>query len=592
MTTLERADQLHKLERISGPAGVAFRQPGSRYWTVVPASRLPDGGLPLGLRWRLSRPDAELRQDPGTTRSVLRWRSRLPVPRLPLWLAVVLMIAVVALGIVGIVRGQGVRVTGGAGLTSWRDLGVAAGMWWLTWALLTWFEASLLAARLQSNVPWAGFAPGPRVERVVYRLNDDTTRAILVVLSPLPVLLAALSWWGRAPAVLLGVSAGAIAQAALLSCPFIPGPGSFLFGRALGVPDVANQLRWALVSHLMTRLPVGRRIRRKAQIGIAVGFGWLATALAGAGFLVHPAIIGSGSAAMAWRGIVGVLIVAYLVRVLVQVRRNYRYGLRLQGRAALRDWTPDEDVLRQWREQSALIRHVPALADAPWRWALAPAGMFLIRRGEHERRFYWIASGRAHVIRQDSGVPIHAATLGAGTGVGEIGLLDGRLRTADVVIAETAVVAWIDYDGFTAALSPDAQARFREVIEAGHSLSRSDVFFGMPDPDRERWIANGHARHYDPGDVVIYEGSDDRWIGLLVSGRLAVERGEATIAELEPDQVFGEIAWLTGLPRTATLRALEPTLVWRWDPDWLSEELARAGILDALRTLAEERLGL
>lgn len=82
-------------------------------------------------------------------------------------------------------------------------------------------------------------------------------------------------------------------------------------------------------------------------------------------------------------------------------------------------------------------------------------------------------------------------------------------------------------------------------------------------------------RHFEPGQVVLEEGSQDRDVYLIVKGRVEVLKGqgeaETVLAERGPGDLFGEMGLLERKPRFATIRALEPTHLLQ-----LSEEGARS----------------
>lgn len=63
------------------------------------------------------------------------------------------------------------------------------------------------------------------------------------------------------------------------------------------------------------------------------------------------------------------------------------------------------------------------------------AGQVIARQGEIGTGFFLIASGQVRVVRDGSSV----ATLGPGEFFGELSILDGKPRTAQVVAAETTV---------------------------------------------------------------------------------------------------------------------------------------------------------
>ena len=76
-----------------------------------------------------------------------------------------------------------------------------------------------------------------------------------------------------------------------------------------------------------------------------------------------------------------------------------------------------------------------ALADE----ITVPAGTKLTREGAHADEFFVIVEGQAEVVArhvspaQTSAEPTKLATLGPGDFFGEVGLIDGPLRTATVV---------------------------------------------------------------------------------------------------------------------------------------------------------------
>jgi CRP-like cAMP-binding protein len=60
---------------------------------------------------------------------------------------------------------------------------------------------------------------------------------------------------------------------------------------------------------------------------------------------------------------------------------------------------------------------------------------------------------------------------------------------------------------------------------------------------------------FAPGEAVVVEGDASRALYVLAAGSVAVEARGVEVGALEPGNVFGEIAFLTGKPRSATVRA-------------------------------------
>ncbi|HUH65932.1 MAG TPA: cyclic nucleotide-binding domain-containing protein [Syntrophales bacterium] len=81
---------------------------------------------------------------------------------------------------------------------------------------------------------------------------------------------------------------------------------------------------------------------------------------------------------------------------------------------------------------------------------------------------------------------------------------------------------------------------------------------------------------YQDGQTIFEEGSHGDWIYAIESGSVelskAAEGGRAVITVLQTGDVFGEIAYLARIPRTATARAVGETMVGLIDRDFLDQE--------------------
>lgn len=84
---------------------------------------------------------------------------------------------------------------------------------------------------------------------------------------------------------------------------------------------------------------------------------------------------------------------------------------------------------------------------------------------------------------------------------------------------------------------------------------------------------------YQDGQIIFEEGSHGDWIYIIESGSVEISRavkGKRTvITVLEAGDVFGEIAFLSRIPRTATARAVGETTVGLLDRTFLDGEYNR-----------------
>ena len=65
---------------------------------------------------------------------------------------------------------------------------------------------------------------------------------------------------------------------------------------------------------------------------------------------------------------------------------------------------------------------------------------------------------------------------------------------------------------------------------------------------------------FSAGEIIFEEGTEGDTLIFLESGRVNVKRGSQEITTLKGGDVLGEIALVTGAPRTATVMASERTI--------------------------------
>ena len=133
----------------------------------------------------------------------------------------------------------------------------------------------------------------------------------------------------------------------------------------------------------------------------------------------------------------------------------------------------------------------------------------------------------------------------------------------------------------------------------GTEAARDDFVF-LPDRSKEDWarlLDHSEMLRFRTGDLIIRAGEEDRALYIVVDGTLEIllynERGdEHRYGTIEPRSVTGEIAFLDGRPRTATIRAVTDGDLMRISFESYEAlaarypELGRAILLDLGRILA------
>jgi CRP-like cAMP-binding protein len=96
---------------------------------------------------------------------------------------------------------------------------------------------------------------------------------------------------------------------------------------------------------------------------------------------------------------------------------------------------------------------------------------------------------------------------------------------------------------------------------------------------------------YPAGSNVVTEGDRGEELYMLFRGEAVVSREGKKIADLVPGDIFGEVGFLVGVPRTATVAAGRDCEVFRIHAGDLEEFLGKhPGLLEALRSTAKRRM--
>jgi hypothetical protein len=102
----------------------------------------------------------------------------------------------------------------------------------------------------------------------------------------------------------------------------------------------------------------------------------------------------------------------------------------------------------------------------------------------------------------------------------------------------------------------DIQAEAR--MEA---LEQLPLFYHFTYKERSAVLSAAHTRVYAAGDEIVAEGAMGDELFIVVRGRVVVEKGGVPIASLGAGGHFGEMGLIESQPRSATVRAEEPTRV-------------------------------
>lgn len=103
------------------------------------------------------------------------------------------------------------------------------------------------------------------------------------------------------------------------------------------------------------------------------------------------------------------------------------------------------------------------------------------------------------------------------------------------------------------------------TIEKVLFLRAAPIFSGIPDAVLAELATIVEERDYPAGEVIFSKGDAGKSMYIIARGKVRVHDGDVTFNTLGERAVFGEMAVLASEPRTATVTALDDTLVFRLD---------------------------
>src|ERR1700730_1541721 len=105
----------------------------------------------------------------------------------------------------------------------------------------------------------------------------------------------------------------------------------------------------------------------------------------------------------------------------------------------------------------------------------------------------------------------------------------------------------------------------------------------------KRLLDAGTVKEHAAGTILLKEGDNSDFVLLVLTGKLEVfvvrEGRDLVLTESEPGTILGELAMLCGIPRSASVRAKEDSVVLEW-----SDEAFRTLLLRD-QTLSQEIFG-
>lgn len=100
-----------------------------------------------------------------------------------------------------------------------------------------------------------------------------------------------------------------------------------------------------------------------------------------------------------------------------------------------------------------------------------------------------------------------------------------------------------------------------EPIDRVNALKSIPLLAGLPHSDIEQLAKKVSEVRHSQGSEIIKEGTSGSSVFLIIEGLCEVRRNNNRIRELAAGEFFGEISILDPAPRTATVRAVENSVL-------------------------------
>jgi CRP-like cAMP-binding protein len=228
-------------------------------------------------------------------------------------------------------------------------------------------------------------------------------------------------------------------------------------------------------------------------------------------------------------------------------------------------------------------------------------GDIIIKEGDTGDSLYVITTGQVSIFRNDEfGKEIWIGNLEEGSFFGEFGFFSNARRFASVKAdVETTVLELTKGDADAICLShpgiKNVLMTFYKKRVLDTLLAASPLFSPLTPPKRAALLEHFTLARYAAGNVVIKQGTQGQSMYIIQSGNAKVitrnDGGEKLVSRLLPGDFFGEVALLTGKPRTADVIAETDLRVMEITRDILRNVVREyPEILETLKQYARTRL--
>ncbi|HYV65594.1 MAG TPA: cyclic nucleotide-binding domain-containing protein, partial [Myxococcales bacterium] len=224
------------------------------------------------------------------------------------------------------------------------------------------------------------------------------------------------------------------------------------------------------------------------------------------------------------------------------------------------------------------------------------AGDRILKEGEAGRSFYVIVEGKVRIWKNlPGGEELELATLEEGAFFGEMALLSGAPRTANVSAQDPTELLEVS-DAVLRQLARSHPHVVRSLKNfyrqrlLSNVMAISPLFKDFDPAERRQLVEKFKLRQAAPGEMLIKEGAPSDGFYVVLHGSVDVQAQKVNLARLREGDIFGEMSLLTRQPATATVTSPGNAILLRLPRDKFQElVVTHPQILALVSELTDQR---
>jgi CRP-like cAMP-binding protein len=224
------------------------------------------------------------------------------------------------------------------------------------------------------------------------------------------------------------------------------------------------------------------------------------------------------------------------------------------------------------------------------------AGQQILKEGDPGRSFFVIVEGKVRIWKQlPDGAELQLATLEEGAFFGEMALLSGAPRTANVSAEDDTELlevsdAVLRHLARSHPLVIKSLKNFYRQRLLNNVMAISPLFKDFDPIERRQLVEKFKLRQVAPGEMLIKEGTQSDGLYVVLHGSVDVAAQQIDLAHLREGEIFGEMSLLTRQPATATVISPANAILLRLPRDQFQElVVTHPQILALVSELTEQR---